>query len=307
MDELKISLFNRLSIEADGHVLPKLETRKPEELLGYLLVHRDAPHTRERLTDILWKGEVTLEQSKGYLRKALWQLQSLLEQFGAQDMILIEGEWLQINQQFSYWLDIAVFEDSFKNTHGIKGSDLDKEQVQVIQMGAECYKGDLLEGWYQDWCTYERERLQHFYLSMLDKLMDYCEANQKYEDGVLYGDMILRYDHARESTHRRLMNLYYLSGDRTVALRQYERCIAALREELEVEPAFSTRSLKELIAKDQLRNGPQFIQIADNKKDSLYRLFQRLVSVQNDLGNIQSELAKNIQVIQKELKEKRSQ
>ena len=174
-------------------------------------------------------------------------------------------------------------------------------------MRAECYKRDLLEGWYQDWCTYERERLQHFYLSMLDKLMDYCEANQKYEDGVLYGDMILRYDHARESTHRRLMNLYYLSGDRTAALRQYERCIAALREELEVEPAFSTRSLKELIAKDQLRNGPQFIQIADNKKDSLYRLFQRLVSVQNDLGNIQSELAKNIQVIQKELKEKRSQ
>jgi DNA-binding SARP family transcriptional activator len=304
MGKLKICLFHKLSMEANGRVIPKLEPRKAEELLGYLLVHRNVPHTREHLTDILWKGEIASEQSKGYLRKALWQLQSLLEQFSVQDILIIDGEWLQINQHFRYWLDIAVFEDAFRSIQGIKGSDLDKKQIQDIQFAAACYRGDLLEGWYQDWCTYERERFQHFYLSMLDKLMDYCEANQKYEEGLIYGEMILRYDHARESTHRRLMNLYYLFGDRTAALRQYERCISALREELDVEPAESTHSLKELIAKDQFKNEPRSTGTDDYKTDSLHRLFQRLIVVQKDLGNIQSELARNIRVIQKELKEK---
>jgi DNA-binding SARP family transcriptional activator len=304
MGKIKICLFNKLSIESDGRVVPKLETRKAEELLAYLLVQRNTPHTRERLTDVLWKGEVTPEQSKGYLRKALWQLLSVLEQHNLQDILTIDGEWLQINQQFRYWFDVAVFEEAFKNTCGIKGSDLDEKQVQVIQIAAACYKGDLLEGWCPDWCLYERERLQHLYLSMLDKLMDYCEANQTYEGGLLYGEMILRYDHARENTHRRLMKLHYLSGDRTAALRQYEKCISALREELDVEPAFSTSSLKELIANDQLKYEPQQIQADESKKDSLHHLFQRLLALQKDLGDTQFELAKNIQVIQKALKEK---
>lgn len=304
MSKIKICLFNKLSIEAEGRVIPKLEARKAEELLAYLLVQRNTPQTRERLSDILWKGEVTPEQSKGYFRKALWQLQSILEQYSVQDILKIDGEWLQINRQFGYWLDIAVFEEAFKNTYGINGSDLDKKRVQVIQSAVECYQGDLLEGWYQDWCTYERERLQHLYLSMLDKLMDYCETNEVYDGGLMYGEMILRYDHARENTHRRLMKLYYFSGDRTAALRQYERCTSALREELDVEPAHSTRLLKELIARDQLKNESQPIRADENKKDSLHRLSQRLITVQKDLRTIQMELAKNIQVIQKELQEK---
>src|SRR5438128_1039451 len=56
------------------------------------------------------------------------------------------------------------------------------------------YRGDLLEGWYSDWCLYERERLQHMYLAMLDKLMEYSESHQEYETGQTYGMRALRYD-----------------------------------------------------------------------------------------------------------------
>jgi two-component SAPR family response regulator len=90
------------------------------------------------------------------------------------------------------------------------------------------YHGDLLEDWFQDWCLYERERLQNIYLAALDKLMDYCEASRDYDAGLAYGTRILRHDLARERTHRRLMRLYYLAGDRTSALRQYDRCVQIL-------------------------------------------------------------------------------
>ena len=41
------------------------------------------------------------------------------------------------------------------------------------------YRGDLLEGCYQDWCLFERERLQNAYLAMLDKLMVRCHGDRR--------------------------------------------------------------------------------------------------------------------------------
>ncbi len=87
---------------------------------------------------------------------------------------------------------------------------------------------------------------------MSDKLMEYCEKRQEYERALLYGVRILRHEPARERTHRSLMRLLYMSGDRTAALRQYERCVAALRAELEVEPGRPTRALCEQIRVDEL-------------------------------------------------------
>jgi DNA-binding SARP family transcriptional activator len=69
MSEIKIFLFGKLCIEADGLLIQKFETHKAEELLLYLLLHPGQPHARERLADLLW-GEISSEQSKSYLRKA---------------------------------------------------------------------------------------------------------------------------------------------------------------------------------------------------------------------------------------------
>jgi len=93
----------------------------------------------------------------------------------------------------------------------------------------------------------ERERLQAMYLAMLHKLMSYCETRADYVSGLQYGARALRYDRAHERTHRHLMRMLYLQGDRTAALRQYERCVSALKEELDVSPTERTRALYQRI------------------------------------------------------------
>jgi DNA-binding SARP family transcriptional activator len=90
------------------------------------------------------------------------------------------------------------------------------------------------------------------FLMMLDKLMAYSEAAGRYENGISYGARILGCDRAREHTHRRLMRIFYLSGDRTSALRQYDRCVTALREELGVKPARKTTALLDQIRDDRV-------------------------------------------------------
>ena len=90
------------------------------------------------------------------------------------------------------------------------------------------------------------------YLAMLNKLMAFMESCQEYETALLFGQRILQCDRAHERTHWRMMRLHYMAGDRTAALRQYERCVTALWEELGVKPARWTSALYEQIRSDQV-------------------------------------------------------
>lgn len=312
MSTLRISLFGKFDVRYGEHRLIGLDAHKGRELFCYLLLYQDRSHPRESLADLLW-GDHPTAQSRNYLRKALWQLQSTLD---AQtdsvkgQFLLIESEWIQLHPQADIWLDVTIFEQVFSLVHGIPGRDLLQEQVQALRDAVELYRGELLEGWYQEWCLYERERFQFKYLTMLDKLMDYGEANREFENALLYGERILRYDRARERTHRRLMRLQYLAGDRTAALRQYERCVRALREELGVEPAERTLMLRDLIIDDRLDKmiqAPTEVEIASNTgADPLPEVLSRLKQFHEILTNIQHQLQQQIWTVESALSGRRT-
>lgn len=245
MSTLYVRLFGRISLQRDGQEVHGIEAQKVQELFSYLLLHRDRIHSREVLAGLLW-GDLPTAQSKKSLRQTLWHLQAALDEHtttAATSTLRIEPDWIQINPDADISLDVAIFEQTFANTQKIPGGQLDTRSVWALQEAVSLYRGDLLEGWYHDWCLFERERLQNAYLAVLDKLMAWCEVHGAYEAGLEYGNRILRVDRARERTHRRLMRLYYLADDRAAALRQYERCITALKEELQVGPARRTVEL----------------------------------------------------------------
>jgi DNA-binding SARP family transcriptional activator len=168
------------------------------------------------------------------------------------DIVAAEGDWICLSTGADLWLDVAQFEQRFALSRGVPGRELDTHRAQALREATDLYRGDLLLGWYQDWCLCERARLQDMYLAMLDKLMDYAETRHDYETAIDDGAQILRYNRAHERTHRRLMRLYYLADDRTAALRQYDQCAAALDEELGVRPARRTVAVYEQIRADSL-------------------------------------------------------
>ncbi|MCA1564710.1 MAG: bacterial transcriptional activator domain-containing protein [Acidobacteria bacterium] len=314
MSTLSIHLFGKFNIHAGEQSLVGLDAYKTQELLSYLLVHRERPHTRDSLASLLW-GETTTDKSKKYLRQTLWHLQSAFEGHGGganedDGRLLSAGhDWVRLNLDSAVWLDVEVFERAFARVQGKAGKDLDEETKRVLQEAAELYKGDLLEGWYQDWCLYDRERLQNMYLMMLDKLISYCEAHHDYELGLLYGSTILRYDEARERTHRQLMHLFYLLGDRTAALRQYERCAAALRRELDVAPDRRTVALYQQIRHDELEEGGLLAAEPETSVRppaaaavSLPEVLRRLQQLQLVMSDVQRRIQQDIKAVQQTLK-----
>jgi len=254
MPRLKATLFGRFEAECeDRQKIEGIEANKVKELLGYLLVTRDRPQPREALAELLWPDQPP-EQTRKNLRQTLWKLRSALDQCAPQEppAFVVDDGWIQVNPAV-WWLDVAEFEQVFGAVQNHRARELGPEEFASMQRTDGLVRGELFEGWYKDWCLLERERLQAMYLMLLHKMIQYCELHQIYDAGLAYGEKLLHYDRAYERAHREMMRLYYFSGDRTRALRQFERCVAALRDELAIAPAARTVELYEQIRADRLR------------------------------------------------------
>jgi DNA-binding SARP family transcriptional activator len=306
---LRIQLFGKFGAACDGRELEKLDASKAQELLCYLLVHRARPHPRESLAAQLW-GDASTEKSKKYLRQALWHLQGVFESEPAGgELLRAEHDWVQLNSSCDLWLDVEIFERAYTSARGRRNAPLTDEAREGLRDAVELYRGDLLEGWYQDWCLFERERLQNMYLLMLDRLVGDCERGDDYEEGQRYGALVLRQDRARERTHRQLMRLHYRAGDRTAALRQYARCEAALREELNVAPDSRTAELHRQIRADRLAPRDEAAG-AERESDpassqlSLPEVLGRLRQLQQVVADAQQRIQHDIQSIEVALRHK---
>jgi DNA-binding SARP family transcriptional activator len=294
VSSLRIFLFGKFHLQSDRNSLVHLEVRKVQELFCYLLLARHQHHPRESLAAQLW-GDYPTTQSKKYLRQTLWQLQTSLDDQMAHPIPLlnVESDWVMLNGSAEFWLDVAEFEQAFHDCKSSSGADLNSEQALLLTSAVDLYQGDLLEGCYQDWCLYERERLQNMLLVMLDKVIDYCETHQQYEMGLSYGTRVLRCEPASERTHQQLMRLHYLAGNRTAALRQYQRCEQILREELDVTPASSTTMLYQQIREDKLSLTPMGerskapVQPVSDMRAALERLRANLTDLQKQIEMIE--------------------
>lgn len=300
MDSLQISLFGKFEVRAGEQQIVGL-SQKMQELVAYLLIYRDRPHYREELATLLWEDS-SASQARSYLRQTLYHVQSSLRGSteSGNGILLLESDWVQVDSQGEYRLDVERFEQAFALVRGVPGRDLDHHEIQTLQHAVTLYKGDLLENWYQDWCIVERTRLQNTYLALLDKLLACCERHHDYEAGIEYATQMLRCDRAHERAYRRLMRLQYLTGDRTNALRTYQLCLSALQTELGVAPSEQTTALYRQIQNDHLvgSNGSFVDDQARKEEISILGFMQdQFIQLHERLNDIQHKLELDIETI----------
>lgn len=298
MSNFTVILFGKFDIVRSDQGMGVIKSRKVQELLSYLLLYRNHPQSRESLVELLW-GDQSPAKSKKYLRQTLWLLQSSLKDGcdSSDPILLVDDEWIQINPSIDFRMDAARFEQIYNSVNGKRAQELAPTDFKLMQKAIHLYKGDLLEGWYQDWCLMERERFEIMYLMLLDKSVQFCEIHQDYATGLIYAAEILRHDQAYERAHRQMMRLYFLIGDRAQALRQYKKCAIALRNELDIKPSEETTQLYEKMRSDTfdpLLTTKEKIQPAQPLSETL----KRLISFSNELSQIQIKVQKEIMDIQ---------
>jgi DNA-binding SARP family transcriptional activator len=312
MKRLRVCLFGEFRVFLAKSPLEGFEVSKVQELFSYLLLRPEDPHHREALVDLFWR-DTSAERGRRYLRKTLWQLQNALEPYCPADerkVLQIDSDWIQFNSEADCWVDVQEFSNVFLEVQNVPGKMLDLATVERVKAAVDLYHGGLLTGWYQEWCLFEREWLQRKYLMLLDKLADYCQANGEYELGLTYVSTLLRYDQTRERSHRRLMRLFYLSGDRSAALQQYHALETILKEELDVEPAKRTQQLYDQIRTEQFDAPPVASTVyrpglygQARRKEGLTRKPKPTDSHLSQMQQLNSLLARAQWLVQSELKQ----
>jgi DNA-binding SARP family transcriptional activator len=263
MSSVRISLLGVVRVSHQGIPAESGLGRAVKELLGYLTLFRHRFHAREVLAGLFW-GDSSEKRARSCLSTTLCRLRKVLEpdpvSAGTYLVTAPTGE-IGFNRESDHWLDVDVFENRVNHFLAKPCETLDSKEAGQLEIALNLHRGELLEGFYDDWALRERERLRALYLSGQIHLLYYYSHHSAYEQGLACARNILNLDPLREEIHREIMRLYCRCGQRTLALKQFKNCMQTLDSELSVSPMEETQILYDQIirraGRSHLNSGSQ--------------------------------------------------
>lgn len=249
---LRVRLFGELGLDLGDRRLAAVESVRVRSLLGYLLLHDDVPHARQRLAFMLWP-ESTEAQARTNLRKTLHTIRGEAPEVA--QALEVTPRTIARRRDVACWVDVAAFRAELQRADAAEeGSD---DAVAALRAAVHLYSGDLLEGCYDDWVVDERERLRERYVGALWNLGEALADRGDRAGALRLGRQVLRCDPFREDVYRFLMRMHNAAGDRAAAVRVYHECVTTLQRELGVDPArATTQAYARLVQAEQAKAEP---------------------------------------------------
>ncbi len=290
MEVLKLELLGGMRISQGGRLLAAELSKKAQALLCYLAV-TNRPHTREALAGLLW-SDFPEHRARANLRDALSDLHRTIPHY----LVIEQNRVAFIDDPMQVWIDSAVLQNNFEQTQQAlrkrpSPAMLPVDLVAQLEAGIDLYQGEFLAEFYvrraavfEEWLSGQRERLRQVAAEVLRILAAYHTSSGGYTDGLRCARRLLALDPWREEGHRLLMRLLALSGQQSVALKQYEICRQVLGDELGLEPAAETAALYEAIRTGEVEpdrldtRGYELVAlIGQGETSAVYRAYQPTV------------------------------
>ena len=150
---LEIHLLGSFHLVSDGQQVKGLDSPRLQSFLSYLLIHQDAPQSRQQLAYLFWPDS-NESQARTNLRNMLFKLRGTFPE---------ADQYLEINQQTLWWksdlacqLDVDLFQSADAQTD-ITGSGKDQDaHRQALKAAIDAYSGELLPSCYDDWIQPDR-------------------------------------------------------------------------------------------------------------------------------------------------------
>lgn len=253
---LRLQLFGvvSFSVDTDGAPagVPTHVRGRPGCLLAYLALARGRYFSRGELVSALWPDQPD-SVGTGTFSTVLWRLRKLVERPPLAHGSLITCDRrgaLGLHPKAPVELDVEAFAQRVLPVLAKPLERMTEGDVDALRGGIELYTADILTDLGDEWALREREKHRRHYLNALGRMMQMCAIARDNTSAIRYAQAILDHDALREDVHRELMRLFLHSGQRALALRQFELCRAALKRELAIQPMPETVALYRGIAHD---------------------------------------------------------
>jgi len=227
---LQARLLGQYEIRIDGQPV-LISSRPTQSLLAFLLLHPNTSHRREKLAGQFWPDSPD-SNARSNLRHELWRIRKALGP-GANTRLESDDLGITYLPQAEDQLDVDAFEACSENA----GS------TDALLLAISAYGGELLPGFYEDWVTLERERLQAVFERKLGRLLDRLLAEMRWDEVLEWGERWIATGGTPEPAFRALMLAQAGLGNLAGATAQYQRCVESLARELGVEPSKKTHEI----------------------------------------------------------------
>jgi DNA-binding SARP family transcriptional activator len=156
---------------------------------------------------------------------------------GRADLIAFERDRYRIAWELGVSFDAREFEQRAR-------SALRAKIVADLTGAVALYRGEFLEGEeVGDWHLATRDVLRRLYLDAILFLGQQSLEQNLHDEAAEWFRRAIAADRFHEESHRRLMMALSRGGQRSEALRQYDRLAQVLNKDMEAEPDRETKSL----------------------------------------------------------------
>lgn len=222
----RLCLLGGFRLDHDGAA--QLVPASGQRVVAYVALNT-APVGRGRVAADLWPDSCE-ERANANLRSALWRMsrcQPGLVEVADGALALAEQVEIDVHEMLDNARRLLHLDSSGPAT------DIDERQ----------FTDELLPDWWEDWVLMERERLRQLSLHAVEALAhELCKA-QQYGRAIEAALASVRGEPLRESAHRTLIEIHLAEGNRSEAIRQYQRYRDLLAHELDLEPTAGLTAL----------------------------------------------------------------
>jgi LuxR family transcriptional regulator, maltose regulon positive regulatory protein len=238
--KISIRALGEPSVAIEDRPITRWRMARSMELFFFLL-DCERPMRKEQIITGLW-SEVD-EQINQTFHSTIYYLRKALDGHG----IVSQGSTYTLNLAAYFgtnvWYDVTEFQQQHARAKQALSQDDDIVAREALQTMLELYRGDYVQLFYSDWCTFRRDELRRMYLDARCQLAKIAWRQEKFDECALHWQHTLMVDDCLEEAHYGLMRCYLRQGKRGLALRQYQRCRDTLQREMDILPGSAVQNL----------------------------------------------------------------
>ncbi|HEX7103823.1 MAG TPA: BTAD domain-containing putative transcriptional regulator, partial [Nitrolancea sp.] len=235
---LRVQLLNGFQVAAGNEAPIVWRSRKAAQLVKLLALAPDHGLYREQLLERLWPDSAP-DVAANNLRHALHVARRALRTLPLDPMLILQtqGGRVYLYPPDRLWIDVNAFEMAARAARSATDPD-------VYWAAIDRYTGPLLPGEvYEDWAAFRREMLESTYLALLDDVAQLHEVRGEYPQALAALRRLIEVDPLHEAACVRIMQIYALTGRRSLALHQFRKLRQTLQQSLDVAPEPATQTL----------------------------------------------------------------
>jgi DNA-binding SARP family transcriptional activator len=222
------------------------KSKRAKSFLKLLVAHDGQKLARERAMEILWPDRESADL-RAMFNSMLHRVRKVLEPQPApgKDIFCIhqEGDLIALNSDL-VWTDVRQFLAHVDRAAQLKSGDEPAELMKEYERTVSLYQGDFLpEDLYSDWAAELRDRLRAQFLRVLEDAGELADSRGEKTKALQFYEKRFLADSCSEKACRWLMVRYLSAGQRSEAIRTYERCERALSRDMDLEPEEKTKKL----------------------------------------------------------------